>query len=147
ALQQQQNDLTGSAEILELLLAQNPKKKDQWQMLMAIYLQLNEKFRETDPALAREYLVRSIVTVERAQALGFQDTPKDNMNLVSLYLLANQFTKGTELLYNGMKKGTIESEPHNWRVLGRYYQEANMNKQAVAVLKEATELFPKNSEL
>lgn len=147
ALQQQQNDLAGSAELLELLLKQTPNKKDQWQMLMGLYLQLGEKVREKDPTAAREYLVRAIVTAERAQALGFLNTPKDNMNLVSLYLLANQFTKGTELLYNGMKKGTIESEPHNWRILGRYYQEANLNEQAVAVLQEATKLFPKNGEL
>jgi tetratricopeptide (TPR) repeat protein len=147
ALQQQQNDLAGSAEILELLLKQNPNKKDQWQMLMALYLQLSEKAREKDPTLAREYLVRAIVTAERAQALNFLNTPKDNMTLVSLYLMANQFTKGTELLYNGMKKGTIESEPHNWRILGRYYQEADMNDRAIAVLKEATALFPKNGEL
>jgi tetratricopeptide (TPR) repeat protein len=147
ALQQQQNDLTGSAEILELLLRKSPDKKDQWQMLMAIYLQLSEKVRDSDPTLGREYLVRAIVTAERAQQRGFLNTPKDNMNLVSLYLLANQFTKGTELLYNGMKNKTIESEPHNWRILGRYYQEANMNEQAIAVLKEATALFPKNGEL
>ena len=116
-------------------------------MLMALYLQLSEKAREKDPTLSREYLVRAIVTAERAQALGFLNTPKDNMTLVSLYLMANQFTKGTELLYNGMKNKTIDSEPHNWRILGRYYQEANMNERAVAVLKEATGLFPKNGEL
>lgn len=147
ALQQQQNDLAGSAEILELLLKKQPNKKDQWQMLMALYLQLSEKVRDKDPTLGREYLVRAIVTAERAQALGFLNGPKENMTLVSLYLMANQFTKGTELLYNGMKKKMIESEPHNWRILGRYYQEANMNEQAIAVLKEATGLFPKNGEL
>jgi tetratricopeptide (TPR) repeat protein len=147
ALQQQQNDLSGSAEILELLLKQSPNKKDQWQMLMALYLQLSDKAGKDDPAAGREYLVRAIVTAERAQALGFLNGPKENMTLVSLYLMANQFTKGTELLYNGMKKKTIDSEPHNWRILGRYYQEANMNDQAVAVLKEATALFPKNGEL
>ena len=147
ALLQQQNDMAGSAEILELLLKQNPSKKDQWQMLMAMYLQLSEKSREKDPTLSREYLVRAIVTAERAQSHNFLNTPKDNMTLVSLYLMANQFTKGTELLYNGMKKKTIESEPHNWRILGRYYQEANMNERAVEVLKEATGLFPKNGEL
>lgn len=147
ALQQQQNDLSGSAEVLELLLKQSPQKKDQWQMLMALYLQLSDKASKDDPIAGREYLVRAIVTAERAQALGFLNGPKENMTLVSLYLMANQFTKGTELLYNGMKKKTIESEPHNWRILGRYYQEADMNEQAVAVLKEATGLFPKNGEL
>lgn len=147
ALQQQQGDLAASTELLELLLKQSPDKKDQWQMLMGLYLQLSDKSKEKDPTLGREYLVRAIVTMERAQAKGFINTPKDNMTLVSLYLMANQFTKGTELLYNGMKKGTIESEPHNWRILGRYYQEANMNLQAIAVLKEATGLFPKNGEM
>lgn len=148
ALLQQQNDMPGSAELLELVLKQTPAKKDYWAMLFAIYLQLNDKAtREKNVEAARDYLVRAIVTLERAQALGFLNTPKDNMNLVSFYLLANQFTRGTELLYNGMKKGTIESEPHNWRILGRYYQEANLNTQAVAVLEEATKLFPKNGEL
>jgi tetratricopeptide (TPR) repeat protein len=147
ALQQQQNDLVGSAEILELLLKQNPQKKDSWQMLMAIYLQLSEKHRDKEPDIARDYLVRAIVTAERAQKLGFLNGPKENMNLVSLYLMANQFTKGTELLYTGMKKGAIESDPHNWRILGRYYQEANLNDQAISVLQEATKLFPKNGEL
>ncbi len=146
-LQQQQNDLAGSAEVLELLLKQAPTKKDYWQLLMASYLQLSEKAREKDPRLAREYLVRAIVTCERAQALGHLQTPKDNMNLVSLYLMGNQFTKGTELLYNGMKSGKIESEPNNWRVLGRYYLEADQPQQAVNVLMEAAKLFPKTSEI
>jgi tetratricopeptide (TPR) repeat protein len=145
-LQQQQNDFAGSSEILELLLKQAPNKKDYWQLLMATYLQLSDKTKD-NPTVSREYLIRAIVTCERAQALGFLNTPKDNMNLVSLYLMANQFTKGTELLYNGMKSGKIESEPNNWRVLGRYYQEANMDTQAIAVLEEATKLFPKNGEL
>jgi tetratricopeptide (TPR) repeat protein len=148
-LQQQQNDLAGSSEILELLLKQSPNKKDYWQMLMAIYLQLSEKARTEgkDEQAAKDYVVRAIVTAERAQALGHLQTPKDNMNLVSLYLMANQFTKGTELLYNGMKSGKIESEPNNWRVLGRYYMEANQNDQAIKVLNEAAKLFPKNGEI
>jgi tetratricopeptide (TPR) repeat protein len=146
-LQQQQNDMAGSAEVLELLLKNSPAKKDYWQLLMASYLQLSDRVKDKDPQLSREYLTRAIVTCERAQALGHLSTPKDNMNLVSLYLMANQFTKGTELLYNGMKAGKIESEPNNWRVLGRYYLEADLNTQAVAVLEEAAKLFPKNGEI
>lgn len=146
-LQQQQNDLAGSAEILELLLKQQPAKKDFWQLLMASYLQLSERNTKSDPQASREFLVRAIVTCERAQALGHMKTPKDTMNLVSLYLMAGQFSRGTEILYNGMKKGEIESEPNNWRVLGRYYLEANMNQKAVEVLKEASGLFPKNGEI
>ena len=146
-LMQQQNEMAGSAEILELLLKQNPAKKDFWQLLMASYLQLSEKASKLEPTLSREYLIRAIVTCERAQALGHMKSPKDSMNLVSLYLMAGQFSKGTEILYSGMKSGGIESEPNNWRVLGRYYQEANMNHRAIEVLKEAANLFPKNGEI
>ncbi len=146
-LLQQQNDLAGSAEILELLLEQNPSKKDFWPLLMASYLQLSDREGKKNATVGREYLIRAIVTCERAQALGNMKTPKDSMNLVSLYLMANQFTKGTELLYTGMKSGAIESEPGNWQVLGRYYLEANMNDRALVVLKEASQLFPKNGEI
>lgn len=146
ALQQQQNDMAGAAEILELLLKQNPAKKDSWAMLMAIYLQLSEKSKER-PELSRDYLTRAIVTFERAQAAGFMNTPKDNMTLVTLYLMANQFTKGTELLYSGMKKGIIESEPNNWRLLGRFYVEASQPQKAIEMLSEATKLFPKSGEI
>ena len=146
-LQQQQNDLAGTAEILELLLQQNPSKKDFWQLLMASYLQLSDKEGKKNAAVGREYLIRAIVTCERAQALGHMKTPKDSMNLVSLYLMANQFSRGTELLYTGMKSGTIDSEAANWQVLGRYYLEANMNERAIEVLKEASRLFPKNGEI
>ncbi|MFM9032494.1 MAG: hypothetical protein ACKOTF_17840 [Opitutaceae bacterium] len=146
-LQQQQNDLAGSAEILELLLQQNPSKKDFWQLLMASYLQLSDKEGKKNATVGREYLIRAIVTCERAQALGHMKTPKDSMNLVSLYLMANQFSRGTELLYSGMKSGAIDSEPANWQVLGRYYLEANMNERAIEVLKEASRLFPKNGEI
>lgn len=146
-LQQQQNDLVGSSEILELLLEQNPAKKDFWQLLMASYLQLSDREGKKNAAVGREYLIRAIVTCERAQALGHMKTPKDSMNLVSLYLMANQFTRGTELLYTGMKSGAIDSEPGNWQVLGRYYLEANLNARAIEVLKEASRLFPKNGEI
>jgi tetratricopeptide (TPR) repeat protein len=146
-LQQQQNDLIGSSEILEILLQQNPSKKDFWQLLMASYLQLSEREGKKNAAVGREYLIRAILTCERAQALGHMKTPKDSMNLVSLYLMANQFTRGTELLYNGMKSGAIDSEPGNWQVLGRYYLEANMNERSIEVLKEASRLFPNNGEI
>jgi len=46
-----------------------------------------------------------------------------------------------------MKSGKIDSEPANWRVLGRYYLEADMNLQAISVLEEAAKLFPKNAEI
>lgn len=144
---QQENDLVHAADVLELLLKQKPDKKEYWQVLAAIYVQLAEQTKEKDTTLSREYLVRSILTFERARAQGLLQTPKDNLHFVSLHLMADQFTKGTELLYAGLKNGEIESEPNNWRLLGRYYQEADLYLQAAQVLEEAAKLFPQNGEI
>lgn len=147
AVLQQQNDLSGASEVLELMLAQKPAHKDFWPALMSFYVQLSDRAKESDPRLSREYLVRAILTYERAQKNGFLNSPKDNLHLVSLYLATNQFTRGTAMLYEGMKKGTIESDPNNWRLLGHYYHEANQTSRAIEVLKEAVKLFPQSSEL
>jgi tetratricopeptide (TPR) repeat protein len=80
--------------------------------------------------------------MERAQALGFMNTPRDNYNLVTLYLNAGQFGIATDMLHAGLKNGTIESTVNNWRILGAYYQQANKELQAIDALKEATKLFP-----
>lgn len=146
-LLQQENDLERASEVLELLLKQKPEKRDYWQVLAAIYVQLAEKTKERDRTLSHEYLVRAIVTYERARALGFLTGSKENLHLATLHLMANQFTKGTELLYSGLKNGDIESDPNHWRLLGRFYQEAYLNREAAAVLNEATQLFPQNGEI
>lgn len=142
AILQQENDTVRSAELLELLVKKFPTKKDYWPMLMATYLNLaantqNENRRE-------EYYVRAINAIERAQALGFMKDPKDNYNLVTIYLTAGQFGKATDILHAGLKNGTIESNIANWRLLGSYYQQANKELQAIEALKEAAKLFPKD---
>ena len=144
---QQKNDFVHSAEIIELLLKQNPQKKDFWPVLMATYLNLANEKEKTDPEESRSYLVRTIVTVERAQALGFLMTPKDCMNLVSFYLMAGQGNVATDYLYNGLKSGKIESEPKTWMNLGLIYQQNNKDLQAIAVLQEAAKLYPNNGQI
>jgi len=141
----QENDYVHASETLELLINQYPQKKDYWPVLMFSYLKLVEDSKGR-PA-EREYLIRAIATVERAQALGHMKTPKDNMNLVSLYLQANQFTRATEFLYAGMKAGTIENIPSNWVLLGYYYQQAEQPLMAIHALEEATKIFPDNGQL
>lgn len=144
---QNTNDYVRSAEIIELLLKQNPQKKDFWPVLMATYLNLANEKEKTDPEESRAYLVRTIVTVERAQALGFLSTPKDCMNLVSFYLMAGQGNVATDYLYNGLKSGKIESDPKTWMNLGLIYQQNNKELQAIAVLQEAGKLYPNNGQI
>lgn len=142
---QQGNDIVRSGEVLELIVKQFPTKKDYWPQLWATYLNLASD-KTNDEAKARPHFIRAINTVERAQALGFMNSPKDNFNLVSLYIQVNQFGKATDLLYAGLKSGGIENDPKNWVYLGYYYMQINRNLDAVSVLKEAAKLFPTNGQ-
>jgi tetratricopeptide (TPR) repeat protein len=144
---QQQNDFAASAEILEVVLKQNPAKKDFWPVLMATYLNLANEKEKADPEVSRAFLVRTIVTMERAQALGYMNTAKDNMNLVSLYINAGQFSVATDFLYKSLKGGAVESDPKTWLILGYYYQQANQELTAISVLREAAQLFSKNGQI
>lgn len=146
AILQQENDSKRSAEILELLVSQYPQKKDYWPSLWATYLNMANEATVSatkDEAKSRENYIRAINTQERAQALGLMKTPKDNLTLVNLYLTAGQYGKATDLLYAGLKNGSIDSDQKNWATLGYFYQQANQETKAIAALKEASGLFPK----
>lgn len=142
---QQEGDFTRASEILELLVNLFPQKANYWPTLMAFYL--NVAGEATSDAESFNNYVRAINTIERAQSFGHMKTPKDNYNLVSLYIAADQFSKANELLYAGLKSGEIESDPKTWAVLGYYYQQARQSEKAVEVLKEAAGLFPTAGQL
>ncbi len=145
ALVQQENDYPRSAELLELTIQKFPGKTTYWPVLMASYIQLAGQ--EKDPAKQKELYIRAINTIERAQAVGQLKDPKNNYNLVTFYIAAGQFSKATDLLHDGLRKGTIESTLANWRILGSYYQQANKDAEAIEALKEAEKLFPKEGML
>lgn len=146
AVLQQENDYVNSARYMELLLAQYPNKKDIWPTLFGTYVNLANSAK-AESREQRDYFIRAINTVERAQKLGFMNTPHDNYNLFTVYLNAGYVVEACDLLYDGMKKGTIESKVENWKILGAYYQQANKNLQAIAALKQATRLFPHEGSL
>ncbi len=143
---QQEGDIQKSAEILELLVKAYPTKLNYWQQLMGTYNTLAAQ-NEKNEAVQKEYYIRTINTIERAQAYGLLKSPKDQYNLVTIYSLAGQFGRSTELLYAGLKNGTIESDVKNWLLLAYAYQQVNQDLQAASVLKEAINLFPKSAQL
>lgn len=145
ALVLQQNDLKRAAELLELIVQKYPTKKDYWPQLMLAYVQMAQN--EKDPRDAREYYVRAINTVERAQNLGLLNDPKNNYNLVTFYIAAEQYSQATDILHAGLKAGKIESTIANWRILGSYYQQADRELDAIRALTEATKEFPKDGML
>lgn len=142
---QQQERYAESAEILELLVKQYPSKSSYWQQLMNTYATLAATTKSEDDR--REYNLLSIITIERAQALGHMSTPKDNYNLVGIYFNIKQFDKATELLYQGLRDGSIESDQQKWELLAYSYQQIHKEFQAIEVLKEAAKIFPEAGQL
>jgi tetratricopeptide (TPR) repeat protein len=144
ATYQQELNYLKAAEILELLVKQFPTKKDYWAQLIATY---NNLAINKDEDISRKFNIRAIVTIERAQALGFNRTQKDNFNLVGIYINLGQYGKATELLYAGLKNGSIESTQRNWDYLASSYQQVDKPYQAIDVLKESSRHFPKIGQI
>lgn len=142
---QQLNDLKRAAEYYELMVRQYPSNRTYWQQLLALYSSLAQETKDEDLSLS--YNLRSILTMERAQALGILNAPRDNFNLIGLYFNIGQFAKATELLYAGLKNGGVESTQKNWELLAYSYQQINRENQAVEALLEASKLFPDAGQL
>jgi len=136
------------ADYLELELKEKPDNKGNWQELASIYQQLaNSADEKKDTSAAFRYNVRVILTLERAQKLGFMNTPADNFHLVGFYSGIDQLSKACELLEKGLKDQTIESTPENWVTLGAWYQGIHRNDKSVQTFVTASELFPTNAEI
>jgi tetratricopeptide (TPR) repeat protein len=144
---QQEQDYARGSELLEFLVTNFPEKKDYWPTLLSFYLNMMNVNLESDPRTARIYNIRAINTIERGQKLGNLNTPKDNYNLVTLYINAGQYGRATEMLHAGLKAGTIESDVKTWNILGSYYLQAEQPEKAIAAIQEAIKLFPQSGQL
>jgi tetratricopeptide (TPR) repeat protein len=143
-LNQEQNYSRG-ASILELMLSRNPSSKSYWADLVMFYMIMGQNTK--DEAKIREFNIRAINTMERAQALGYMKTQKDNFNLFTLYYNTNQYGTAADLLYAGLKAGTIDPTLSNWQLLASSYEQTNQEFMSIEALKEAANRFPKNGEL
>jgi tetratricopeptide (TPR) repeat protein len=130
---------------LEYLVKQTPTKKDYWGQLEGVYLNLAAQ--EKDERKAREYNIRAILAIERAQSLGYLKTPKDNFTLYGIYFNIGQFGRGTEILHAGLRDGSIENEIKNWEMLAYSYQQVDRPLQAIDALKEGSKKFPNSGQL
>ncbi len=126
---QQLGKMSEAAEVLELIVKQKPDSAAYWQQLSAFYL---SSAQET----------RAILTFERAQAHGFLNTPKDNINLVGIYFNLGQYEKAADLLEAGLTDGKIENDLKNWELLAFCYQQMERPLKGIEALKKATKAFP-----
>lgn len=121
-------------DFLELVVSQKPENRTYWLQLAGLYVGQGKD-------------IRAIITFERAQALGFMNSPKDNFNLVGIHFNLGQYERAAELLEKGLQNGTIENAEKNWELLAYSYQQLNRDFKAIDVLKQATNHFPKSGQL
>jgi hypothetical protein len=136
---QQTEDYPRLAEYLELLCKMSPNNKQNWNQLFSVYYQLGQ---DSNPAKMFDNSIRAIVTMDRAQALGIMNTPKDNYNRVAIYFNLQQYEMATEYLQAGLMNGGIEDSQKNWELLGYSLQQINMDAKAITALKEAARRYP-----
>jgi Tfp pilus assembly protein PilF len=144
---QQENDYVRASEILELLLSHNPNSRAYWQDLNMFYMALAQDPKNKNEDIIKRYNIRAINTIERAQALGFMKTSRDNYTLFTLYYNIGQYGMAADLLYKGLTSGTIDPDLNNWLLLAASYQQINQDFKAIEVLEEASKRFPTNGEL
>jgi len=144
---QQEVDYLKASEVLELLLSRNPNNKTYWQDLNMFYMALAQDPKDKNPDMVRRYNIRAINTIERAQALGFMKSPRDNYTLFTLYYNIGQYGIASDLLYSGLENNTIDSSLENWLLLSASYQQINQDFKSIEVLEEAARRYPTNGEL
>jgi tetratricopeptide (TPR) repeat protein len=144
---QQENDYVRASEVLELLLSHNPNSRAYWQDLNMFYMALAQDPKDKNEDNIKKYNIRAINTIERAQALGFMKSSRDNYTLFTLYYNIGQYGMAADLLYKGLEGGTIDPDLNNWLLLAASYQQINQDFKAIEVLEEAAKRFPKNGEL
>lgn len=141
----QQNKLKEATELLEYLLTKDPSNRQYWPQLAASYLGLAGETKV--PSEQFEYNLRAILTIERAQKAGLMNSPRENFNLVGLYINMQRFYEAIDLLEAGLRNGTIEGSQQNWEFLASSYQQVNKDMKAIETLKEAATLFPEAGTL
>jgi hypothetical protein len=145
ALQQNSQNVE-AAELLEFLVSKYPTNRQYWQQLAATYMNL-AALAESNPRESRRWSIRTILTIERAQALGIMTEPRDHFNLVGIYFNIERFEDAVRLLEQGLNSGTIESTQRNWELLASSYQQIRQEFRAIDTLKRAAELFPEAGAL
>lgn len=141
----QLGDNTRAAELLETLAVRDPKSVTTWSQLQSIYLAAAGDAKQ--PADARRLNLRALHTLERAQANGLLDTPRDHYTRVAILFNIQQYSRAAELLERGLADGRIEGSKRNWELLASAYQQLDENEKALDALTRATVKFPDDGAL
>ncbi len=143
---QQDGKNAEAAELLEILVQQNPTSRQYWNQLQATYLNLANDAPEGSRENL-EYNVRTILTIDRAQRLGILDAPRDHFNRVGILMNIKQFNEAIRYLRQGLQEGKIEDTQQNWEYLASSYQQVNKELEAIDALRTASQKFPDQGEI
>lgn len=141
----QLGDNLRAAELLEILGARDPKSASTWSQLQSIYLAAAADTK--DPEIARTQSLRALHTLDRAQAQGLLNTPRDNYTRVAVLFNIQQYSLAAELLEKGLAEGTIEGSKRNWELLASAYQQTSKEDRALDALTRAVAIFPSDAAL
>jgi len=141
----QLNEHAPAAELLETLVLRDPKSATTWSQLQALYLARAADAK--DPAEARAQNLRALHTLDRAQALGLLDSPKDRYTRVAILFNLRQYTRAAALLETGLADGTLENSKRNWELLASAYQQTDREEKALDALQRASDRFPADGSL
>lgn len=135
-----------AADLLEILVSQNPTSSQYWNQLQATYLNIANNAPEGSRENL-EYNIRTILTIDRAQKLGILDAPRDHFNRVGILMNIKQFDEAIRYLEEGLASGKIEDTQQNWEYLAQSYQQVNKEMEAINALERAADKFPEEGEL
>lgn len=141
----QLNEHAQAAELLETLVLRDPRGASGWSQLQALYLARAADAK--DPAEARAQNLRALLALDRAQALGLLNSPKENYTRVAILFNLQQYTRAAALLEAGLADGAIEGSRRNWELLASAYQQTGENAKALEAMKRAVARFPDDAAL
>lgn len=134
-----------AAELLEMLAARDPKSSSTWSQLQSLYLALAAD--TADAEQSRQWNLRALHTIERAQAHGHLVSPKDHYTKVAILFNLGQFSRAAERLETGLADGTLESSKRNWELLASAYQQTYREERALDAMNRAVQAFPEDGAL
>jgi tetratricopeptide (TPR) repeat protein len=139
--------LLDASKYLELLVEQKPTNSQYWPQLLNPYLLQAESLPEGSLQRQEAY-GKAIITIERAQKMGFLKSPEDYYRLVGIYFNSGQFEGAIDLLSAGLKDGRIDPAPlKNWELLAQTYVQIKDEPKAIKTYLEISKLFPKEGSI
>ena len=136
--------VTGPGEGLSFV-RQQPTSSQYWQQLAAAYFGLAADSK--NEADTQRYNLRALLTLERAQAQGLLNSPKENFSVIALFFSLQQYEPAIKLLEKGLAGGSIETTRRNWELLASAYQQTHEPEKSLDTYERAIKAWPQDGQL